>query len=165
MSNILCQESWRCEHNLILSTYSSILNLLLTTYSSTYSSTPRSSPHIAIPAIMSQDRPIALGDFPADAYFDKHKPSTWQLGAFSNYCYQLPGFPSTDRKKRKRAAFNLWQQALQHISETNDAEKRDVALKLMKVSIPLGLPPICAILGQHDHSSCTRLSWTDRIIS
>ncbi|KAF8428147.1 hypothetical protein EV426DRAFT_586627 [Tirmania nivea] len=81
---------------------------------------------------MSEDNPIALDDFPIDAYFDKRKPATWQLGAFSNYCYQLPGFPSTDRKKRKRTAFNLWQQALEHISETNDAEKRNTALKLMK---------------------------------
>lgn len=91
---------------------------------------------------MSEGDPIALDDFPTDAYFDKRKPSTWQLGAFANYCYQLPGFPSTDRKKRKRAAFKLWQQALEHFSGTNDAEKRDAALKLMKVSIPLGLPPL-----------------------
>ena len=89
---------------------------------------------------MAEGSPIALDGFATDAYFDKHKPSAWQLGAFSNYCYQLPGFPSTDRKKRKRAAFNLWQQALEYISETNDAEKRDAALKLMKVSIPLGQP-------------------------
>ena len=106
---------------------------------------------------MPEGYPIALDDFPTDAYFDKYKPSTWQLGAFSQYCYQLPHFPSTDRKKRKRAAFNLWQQALEHISETSDAEKRDAALKLMKVSIPPP-QPVRAKLGHHDHSSCTRFT-------
>lgn len=85
---------------------------------------------------MSENSRLALENFPTDGYFDRQRPFSWQQGNFAKYCYGHPDFPSFDKKnERKRAVFNLWKQALENIARTEDAEKRDTALKLMEVSI------------------------------
>ncbi|KAF8422981.1 hypothetical protein EV426DRAFT_717895 [Tirmania nivea] len=56
-----------------------------------------------------------MANFTTDDYFLETPPDKWQLARFSDYCYQLPGFPG--KGQRKRLAQKLWVTQLQKRSE------------------------------------------------